>query len=547
MKNYFLSIALLIIGVVPAYATLTDGTIAPDFTLTDIDGNSFNLFGALEDGKTVFIEFVASWDQNSWNYHNTQSMQNLHALHGPNGSCSDDIIVLLIEIDLSTDDDDLAGIGNNSQGNWIENTSYRIFNPSTDDVINDYLISAIPTIYRLCPSKIVKSNGQLSAVGHVESMSDCSIENDIAISEVTSFINCSGTPDLRLNVRNINYTELTQADIIYSFDGGDELIFNWTGSIAEGLYSEVVLPAQTFLPGQHYADCLIVNADSGIVDMNMANNCLRFYFNVLNFQPTSTPLTQDFSAANFPYDNWSVDNPDQGIAWEWIDHDGGMMRLKCYTYGDTNQADLLITESMDLTDLVTPVLSFDVAYAVYSSEFFDALGVAISNDCGNSWSEIFYKAGADLATVDSSLTEFIPYPGQWRTECIDLTDFVEYSNAMFAFTGLNGWGNNIYVDNMRVSNECVLSVREPDQNFKNAEVYPNPAADVLNLSIKLPVTTNITISILDLAGAEIKNNSFSLSSGNNLVSMDIKELAAGYYFLKLNGIDQNGLIKFIVR
>ena len=36
---------------------MPDGTIAPDFTLVDINGTTHHLYDYLNSGKTVFIEF----------------------------------------------------------------------------------------------------------------------------------------------------------------------------------------------------------------------------------------------------------------------------------------------------------------------------------------------------------------------------------------------------------------------------------------------------------------------------------------------------------
>ena len=45
----------------PAKSQLADGTTAPDFTLTDINGTSHNLYTYLNAGKTVVIDFFAVW------------------------------------------------------------------------------------------------------------------------------------------------------------------------------------------------------------------------------------------------------------------------------------------------------------------------------------------------------------------------------------------------------------------------------------------------------------------------------------------------------
>ena len=53
-----------------AKAQLANGSIAPDWTLTDINGTTHNLYNYLDNGYTVFIDFSAVWCPPCWAYHN---------------------------------------------------------------------------------------------------------------------------------------------------------------------------------------------------------------------------------------------------------------------------------------------------------------------------------------------------------------------------------------------------------------------------------------------------------------------------------------------
>jgi hypothetical protein len=43
---------------IDAFAQLANGTVAPDFTLTDYYGTTHQLYSYLNSGKTVFLEFL---------------------------------------------------------------------------------------------------------------------------------------------------------------------------------------------------------------------------------------------------------------------------------------------------------------------------------------------------------------------------------------------------------------------------------------------------------------------------------------------------------
>ena len=66
-----LSLALLSLLPMDNSAQLPDGSIAPDFTATDINGVQYNLYDLLDAGDTVILDFFATWCGHCWNYKET--------------------------------------------------------------------------------------------------------------------------------------------------------------------------------------------------------------------------------------------------------------------------------------------------------------------------------------------------------------------------------------------------------------------------------------------------------------------------------------------
>ena len=77
-----------------AQAQIPDGSIAPDFTVTDLNGVTHSLSAYLAQGKTVIIDISATWCSPCWNYHESGALEQLYYTYGPEGS--DEVVVLFI-------------------------------------------------------------------------------------------------------------------------------------------------------------------------------------------------------------------------------------------------------------------------------------------------------------------------------------------------------------------------------------------------------------------------------------------------------------------
>ena len=125
-----------------------------------------------------------------------------------------------------------------------------------------------------------------------------------------------------------------------------------------------------------------------------------------------------------------------------------------FNYEDNfGEIDLLVTPVFDLSTEPVALLLFDVAYARFQDDH-DGLKVIVLSDCNadvNQGTVVYDKSGAALQTRSPTTDEFVPSnESQWRTEFIDLSAFAGQSNLQLAFVGINDWGNNLYLDNIKV-------------------------------------------------------------------------------------------------
>jgi hypothetical protein len=165
MKKILLIFFLSVIGWASLLAQLPNGTVAPDFTVTDLNGQTHNLYDLLEDGKTVYLDFSATWCGPCWNYHNTHALRDVWEQYGPPGT--DQAFVIFIESDANTNTACLygpSGCVGGTQGNWVNGTPYPIVDDAS--IKGMYAVSYYPTIYMICPAdKKVYLAGQQPAAG----------------------------------------------------------------------------------------------------------------------------------------------------------------------------------------------------------------------------------------------------------------------------------------------------------------------------------------------------------------------------------------------
>jgi thiol-disulfide isomerase/thioredoxin len=231
MKQLLILFALL--AGLTAQAQLPDGSICPDWTGTDINGNTWNLYDILDEGKQVVIDVSATWCGPCWNYHQTGTLDQLMEEHGPDGT--DDLMVFWIEGDAETTLADIQGTGGNTQGDWTEGTTFPIID---DASIGDLLaVNAFPTIYLVCPNRVITEVGQANAatIWNAASAATCQSATyavDPAMVDVTtSGDGCTGIFSANVDFMNLGTTNLSSATVTANGCDNCPLSIDWSGDI----------------------------------------------------------------------------------------------------------------------------------------------------------------------------------------------------------------------------------------------------------------------------------------------------------------------------
>ena len=196
-------------------AQLSNGSIAPDFTATDIVGNEWNMYDLLDEGNTVILNFGATWSGPDWNYTQTGILQDLYSTFGPEGT--GDLYVFFLESDDTTTAADLNGTGSATQGDWVSIINFPIIDNAGSVFFDSYSNTYYPTIYTVCPDGTLNpdsgemeytlvQSGQVSFEQHVQAaFIDCLNSNTIVLG-CTDSVACNYNPDAVEDEGNCDYS-----------------------------------------------------------------------------------------------------------------------------------------------------------------------------------------------------------------------------------------------------------------------------------------------------------------------------------------------------
>jgi PKD repeat protein len=251
---------------------------------------------------------------------------------------------------------------------------------------------------------------------------------------------------------------------------------------------------------------------------------------------------------------WQIINPDNDITWELlgVSGNGGSLApgIKLFLYGASGQRDALISPTIDLSTYHQLSLSFDHAYRPFSSNERDSLRVLASIDGGQTFPFLLYAnaqgGSPPFGTGPLNTSSFVPSgASDWcgngsGASCTSLSSsnlamLEGQPQVNLRFETVNDFGNNIYVDRIRLNGQCMVSSTEiaspPDPILW--EITPNPASDHLRLTWLGENATQVNVSLVDLTGRIIWQAHHELAA-KQTQRLPVGHLPRGLYLLHLS-------------
>jgi hypothetical protein len=479
MKRIFTTVLACATALFTANAQLQDGSVAPDFTGTDINGNTHHLYDYLDQGYSVVIDFSAAWCGPCWNYHNSGALEDLYINHGPSGmsgvsgSTTNDVMVFFVEGEGSNTGAQLTGTVANqqtsgyTQGNWVQGTPYPIIdNAAWND---DYNIGYFPTVYLICPNRIITEVGQAPTATIYTAAQACPVSthpNDPMILSYTGETSSCSAIDIKANLQNLGSNNLTSATIKAYFNNVEVLSYNWSGNLPKYGIQEVTIGQYT--PTQ--SGTLKVKVTSSNDDTG-------------NDEVTATIAPAPEAVSQFITVKITTDA--YGSETTWKLKNGNQVIAQGGPYNDLQAAG----------ETVQPPVTYPMgATGCFTFEIFDS-----------------------QQYQDGMCCDY----GNGGYQIVDANGTVLLSGGDFGYTEQKQF---------KVS---VLGVE--DETLVGAfNVFPNPSEGNFNLDLSLLKKATVAVNVTNVMGQMVYNDSKqNMAAGQHIMNMNLSSLSNGMYMVNV--------------
>lgn len=455
-------------------------------TLTDIDGNTYDIDAILDAGKPIIIDAFADWCPPCWTFHQEHILDDTYTSYGPNGT--DELMVFGVEADPNEAEANISN-ANTGQGDWTIGTNFPLCND--DNLAGIINLAYYPTVIMICPDRTVTEIGQspngqnywtpagLLAESQTCGAASTNTDDGRLVSYLGETNTCDDV-DLIVTIQNFGSNNLTSATIS-AYDGGTQVATtNWTGNLAPYEVAEVTVGTVTPTGNTTYSIEIDDNDDD-------ASN------NTLSQMITEAPATGNIIKLEVTTDYYPGET-----SWEIRDENNTVIESGSYQAGTEDQ------------------FGAGGPDALMTHEYFIDLGSAgcytfiLSDSYGDG---MIYNGGTSVSGFGAVITT---YDGQTTVVDIDGTAFEDDASGKWQSDGSTDGAS--------------LDVNELAENMN---VYPNPATDDLNIAFTLQNESTTTIELLNNLGQVVATQVLGSVSGEQTAQMNVSSLESGMYIVKV--------------
>ncbi len=353
------------------------------------------------------------------------------------------------------------------------------------------------------------------------------------VSEDTNFL-CNA--DINASKRVVCQGEsVTFTDVSYHGVTSRTWTFNG-GDISTSTDSTVTVVYNT--PGKY---AVSLEASNGVNDVNTTE---VDFITVMPSPGTSSGFIESFETPSVVETRWVVENPENPINWQTtqVGYNSGQS-FKVDNYDGIDGVNYAFHSApFDASQMNELAIFFDFAFARTGTDNKDQLKLQISNDCGETWqTRRTLTALSNLNSVNDTFPNdnFIPTNDQWLEENVNIsTQSYLVDDLLIRFLFESDKGNNIYIDNIRVSSEQNVGLEYLESEGNQLSVFPNPSNGFFILEIG-DNTEYGEVRLINAMGQVVRKIS---TNNQSSIKVETVGLTKGIYTLSFYSMDSHEVL-----